>query len=91
MEPCCTRLHTHNTHVTLHSGSPALNAGTYLGFHQPLGRLNFGFTESPSVFGAHVRPYSQVGGLLQGLKASSKQSGFESVLLQILLPGIGVL
>ena len=41
----------------------------YLGFDEPLGRLNLGFTESPSVFGAHVRPYSQVGRLLQGLKA----------------------
>lgn len=61
---CCT-----DRSYIFNSGSAALRTVTYLGFDEPLGRLNLGFTESPSVFGAHVRPYSQVGGLLQGLKA----------------------
>lgn len=56
---------------------PALSAGTHLGFDEPLGRLDLGFTESSSVFGADVRPYSQVGGLLQGLKASENRAGFK--------------
>lgn len=67
---------------------------TYLGFDKPLGRLNLGFTESPSVFGAHVRPNSQVGGLLQGLQAIEKKKELISKLsfffLQILLVDVGV-
>lgn len=81
MEACCipphihTRAHARCTDKSyiFNSGSAALRTVTYLGFDEPLGRLNLGFTESPSVFGAHVRPYSQVGGLLQRLKAISKK------------------
>lgn len=60
-----------------HPGSAALPTVTYLGFDEPLGRLNLGFAESPSVFGAHVRPHSQVGGLLQGLKAFFKKESVD--------------
>lgn len=77
MEACCVPPHAHarctDWSYILNSGSAALRSVTYLGFDEPLGRLDLGFTESPSVFGAHVRPYSQVGGLLQGLKAILKK------------------
>lgn len=56
-------------YIFFNSGFPALKTVTYLGFDEPLGRLDLGLTESPSVFGTHVCPYSQVGWLLQGLKA----------------------
>ena len=46
---------------------------TYLGLDKPLGSLNLGLTESPSVLGTHIRPYCQVGGLLQSLGRTKKQ------------------
>lgn len=41
---------------------------TYLGLDEPLGSLNLGLTESPSVLGTHICPYCQVGGFLQSLR-----------------------
>lgn len=83
MEACCIPPHTHTCvrctgrSYIFNSGSAALPTVTYLGFDEPLGRLNLGFAESPSVFGAHVRPHSQVGGLLQGLKAIFKKESVD--------------
>ena len=58
---------------------------SYLGLDQPLDNLYLGLTESPSVLGTDVRPYGQVGGLLQGLQGEREdRSGRKSVLFSFL-------
>ena len=48
------------------------NSLSYLGLDQSLGSLYLGLTERPSVLGADVRPYGQVGGLVQSLEGERK-------------------
>lgn len=50
---------------------------TYFGLDEPLGGLNLGFAESPSVLGAHVCPDRQVGGLLQSLREIETNREFQ--------------
>ena len=65
--------------VTMSQGGAAFSARrdgeTYLSLDQPLSRLDLGLAERPSVLGAHVRPYREVGGLIQGLQGGGKTKG----------------
>lgn len=70
LQPHCIPLHTQHGQRKkwiFKSRLSALWNVTYLCLDEPLGSLNLGLTESPSVLGTHIRPYCQVGGLLQSL------------------------
>ena len=58
------------------------DGGTYLSLDQSLGHLDLGLAERPSVLRAHVRPYREVGGLIQGLRRGGDDTRWSSHAMQ---------